>query len=45
MQSMMWICKESRSGRISLHLGHACSGMFPCCQSVPESVGHEFQTD
>lgn len=36
MQSMMWICRESRSGRISLHLGQACSGMFPCCcQSVP----------
>lgn len=36
MQSMMWICRESRSGRISLHFGQACSGMFPwCCQSVP----------
>lgn len=28
MQSMMWICSESRSGRISLHFGQACSGMF-----------------
>lgn len=36
MQSMMWICSESKSGKISPHLGQACSGMLPCCHSVPE---------
>lgn len=33
MQSIMWICRVSKSGSTSPHFGQACSGIFCCCQS------------